>query len=261
MNLRLTSLASKEVHCRRILECFCDDPEIHPTRNPLIALIPTDAENTRGKWFRMFTEYKCAFAIINKKPELMRGDDGYEEELREDAEIMQCHLDKWGESALDLCGDKIFTNYGFALKCGNFYRFMQRFGYLRYHRQDSMEHFQDDCIAWYHRHSQRGGSAGSGTGERQTTWAESMKSFFAQRLMFATGLDKEILAEHENHTKEVIRKASERLKAHYDRTRPQRKRRPGTGAISRKKKSKKSDQVERDFTRGGQLPNLEHIVL
>ena len=64
----------KEVHCRRILECFCDDPEIHPTKNPLIALIPTDAETTtrRGKWFRMFTEYQCAFAIINKKPELMR---------------------------------------------------------------------------------------------------------------------------------------------------------------------------------------------
>ena len=96
----------KEVHCRRILECFCDDPEIHLTKNPLIALILTDAENTtrrrpgpgtrtrRGKWFRMFTEYQCAFSIINKKPELMRGDDGYEEELREDAETMQCHLGK-----------------------------------------------------------------------------------------------------------------------------------------------------------------------
>ena len=42
----------------------------------------------------MFTEYQCAFAIINKKPELMRGDDGYEGELREDAETMQCHLGK-----------------------------------------------------------------------------------------------------------------------------------------------------------------------
>ena len=52
------------------------------------------APRPRGKWFRMFTEYKCAFAIINKKPELMRGDDGYEEELREDAETMQCHLGK-----------------------------------------------------------------------------------------------------------------------------------------------------------------------
>jgi hypothetical protein len=73
-DFEIDEFSFKEVHCRRILECFCDDPEIHPTKNPLIALIPTDAETRtrRGKWFRMFTEYQCAFAIINKKPELMR---------------------------------------------------------------------------------------------------------------------------------------------------------------------------------------------
>ena len=54
-----------------------------------------------------------------------------------------------------------------------------------------------------------------------------MKNFFVQRLMYATGLDKKILAEHENYTKEVIRKAGERLKANYEQDH-------GTIAVARK---------------------------
>ena len=105
----------------------------------------------------------------------------------------------------------VLTNYGFSLKCGNFARFMKKYGYLIYFSADAMEQINDDMNVITHRHSQNGGSAGRGDGQRMATLCEPIYGHAIRCMVYMTGKDKEIIGAHNAHVAEELAKKIQRL--------------------------------------------------
>ena len=55
---------------------------------------------------------------------------------------MQNHFDAWWLLAKELIGASVLTNYGHSFKCGNYYRFMLKYGYLIYYAADAVNVFK-----------------------------------------------------------------------------------------------------------------------
>ena len=78
----------------------------------------------------MMFHLKKSIEIMRMKPTKKPGDEGYQAELEKDADRLQYHADQWWHFASKHVGEKVLTSYGHSLKCGNFSRFMKKWGFL-----------------------------------------------------------------------------------------------------------------------------------
>lgn len=163
--------------------------------NPFVALLRLSER--REDIVGMFSKFSLGIAIARKNPDLIPGDVGYDEALTRDADEMQLHFDNWWRHARRCVGIKVLTNYGVAVKNGDFSRAMKRYGYLIFLSQDGFEAENKDVHAVVHKHSQKFGNQGCGAGSKKQTKADALGRQAMRKLAYLTGLNVKIRKEHE----------------------------------------------------------------
>ncbi|EGB03435.1 hypothetical protein AURANDRAFT_67981 [Aureococcus anophagefferens] len=189
--------------------------------------------------------------ILKMKPTKKPGDEGYQAELEKDADRLQYHADQWWHFASKHVGEKVLTSYGHSLKCGNFSRFMKKWGYLIYYSADAVEQTNDDAIVITQTKSHKFGVKGQspGRGQVMVSQAEDIARWCGRKIAYATGMDKEIYAAHEARLLRRRNEASQRIRPLFI------PRKPG----ARNRKTRKLQHMRRDLTRDGELLDIRKV--
>ena len=190
-------------------------------REMLDAVVPilVDEGQDRERWSTVLKSYNDTVGIMRKIPDKLPGEEGYEEALKTDADTLQMHGDLMCSALVELCSDKVITNYVHTLQAGHFREMMLLHGYLAYYSNDAVEYVNGEMSVLYHKHGQRGGSCGGPRrrkGWRLTKHVESMALHSARKVLWSSGEADRVLDQHEAGAAERRKRGPEHMTAMRD---------------------------------------------